>query len=602
MTQPPNQPPQGGFGAPQDPQQPPAQPPQPPGQPPQTPPAPQPGYGYPPQPGPYGQPPQGGPYGQPQQPGPYGQPQHQPGPYGPPPQQPGPYGAQQPGPYGQQPQYGYPQQQPPFPGGPAAPGGGGKNPFKGRTGIIVAAAVAVVVIAGGVVWAVVGGGDDKKKDPVADKSQDPKPTGSAPVDPGDGSGDGRDGKEDLNAGRQAGESKVLWYKTAPKAPGDGADAPGMWVTDTLAAKAVYNELVAYNISDGKPSWPTITLPHKICGASVQKSDDDKVALAYMSGVTDRAKCNQVQQIDLKTGKKDWEKKIPEGDLFDGTGTGVELTYAGSTLMVGRQMSGLGLSVSDGKQLFEKKKYGAACFPGAFAGGERLLAVSSCGASTDKEHDEIQELDPATGKAKWTKPFPKGWKVARAYSVSPVVLYLTNEDKKKWNITTLKNGSSAVRSEVSVDEDFAPECGWAILDRDLQGCTGVAADTNTLYLPTKATSGTANEVVAISLETGKERWRAKSPVAQNMLPLKTSGGAVIAYVNASYDAGGRVVSIATAGSHTPKTLLQNPAGTAQIENGFYSKAIDYVDGRFYISTTRLSGTAKGEEKLMLAYGK
>lgn len=214
-------------------------------------------------------------------------------------------------------------------------------------------------------WAVVGGGDDKKKDPVADKSQDPKPTGSAPVDPGDGSGDGRDGKEDLNAGRQVGESKVLWYKTAPKAPGDGADAPGMWVTDTLAAKAVYNELVAYNISDGRPSWPTIKLPQKICGASVQKSDDDKVAIAYMSGVTDRAKCNQVQQIDLKTGKKDWEKKIPEGDLFDGTGTGVELTYAGSTLMVGRQMSGLGLSVSDGKQLFEKKKYGAACFPGAF---------------------------------------------------------------------------------------------------------------------------------------------------------------------------------------------------------------------------------------------
>ena len=51
---------------------------------------------------------------------------------------------------------------------------------------------------------------------------------------------------------------------------------------------------------------------------------------------------------------------------------------------------------------------------------------------------MQELDPATGKAKWTKTFPKGWKVARTYSVDPVVLYLTNEDKKQWNVTTLKN--------------------------------------------------------------------------------------------------------------------------------------------------------------------
>ncbi|MEU6660685.1 PQQ-binding-like beta-propeller repeat protein [Streptomyces sp. NPDC046821] len=609
MTQPPNQPPQGGFGAPQDPEQPPAQPPQPPAgapqppaQPPagapQTPPAPQPGYGYPQQPGPYGQPPQGGPYGYPQQPGPYGQPAQQPGPYGQP-QQPGPYG-QQPGPYGQQPQYGYPQQQPQFPGGPAAPGGGGGNFFKSKAGIITAAAVAVVVIAGGVVWAVVGGGGDPKK-PVADKSQDPKPASSAPVNPGDGSGDGNAGSEDLNAGRKAGESKILWYKTAPKAPGSGADAPGMWITDTIAAKAAYNEIVGYDIEGGRPSWPTVTLPQKICGATAQKSDEDKVAVAYMSGITDRAKCNTVEQIDLKTGKKDWEAKISEGALFDSTSTGIELTYAGKTLMVGRQMSGVGLSAADGKQIFEKKKYGAACFPSAFAGGERLLAVSSCGASTDKEHEEIQELDPATGKTKWTKAFPKGWKVARTYSLSPVVLYLTNEDKKQWNITTLKDGSGAVRSEVKVDEQWAPECGWAILDRNLQGCTGVAADADTLYLPTKASSGSANEVVAISLDSGKERWRVKSPVAENMLPLKTQGGDLIAYVNASYDAGGKVVSVAASGSHTPKTLLQNPAGTAEIESGFYSKAIDYVDGRFYISTTRLSGNIKGQEKLMLAYG-
>ncbi|TLS40448.1 hypothetical protein FE633_41650 [Streptomyces montanus] len=604
MTQPPNQPPQGGFGAPQDqppqggfgapqnpgPQNPgqgtpppPAQPPQSPpppqgapqtppppqGAPPQNPPAPQPGYGYPQQPGPYSQP---GPYGQPQQPGPYGQPG-----------------------------YGYPQQAQ-FPGAPGTPPGGGpRNPFKGKPAMIIGAALAAALVIGGTVWAVSGSGDDDKK-PVAEESKGAKPSADdEPVNPGDGDGNGDSDPEDLNAGRQAGESKVLWYKEAPDAPGSGADAPGQWVTDKTAVKAAYKQLFAYNVSDGKPTWPEITFPQKICAVTPQKTADDKIVVAYMDGVSDRANCNQLQEIDLNTGKKGWTEEVAEGELFDST-LQLGLTISGDTLMVGRSQSGTAYNVKTGTKKWDKKKYGSACFPAAFAGGSKLIAVSSCAASSDNEHDEVQELDPATGSAKWTKKIPKGWQVARTYSVDPVVLYLTNEDKKQWNISTLKNGSSTVRSQVDVDESFAPECGWAILSRDLQGCQGVAVDANTLYLPTEATTG-ANEVVAINLETGKEKWRTKSPQDESMLPLKMDGTNLIAYVQPSYDAGGRIVSIPTTGSsHTPKKLLQNPQGTADIENGFYSKAVDYVDGRFYISTTRLNGNDQSKEKLMLAFGK
>jgi hypothetical protein len=89
----------------------------------------------------------------------------------------------------------------------------------------------------------------------------------------------------------------------------------------------------------------------------------------------------------------------------------------------------------------------------------------------------------------------------------------------------------------------------------------------------------------------------------MLPLKMDGTNVIAYVQPSYDAGGQIVSIPTAGSsHKTTKLLQNPQGTADIEKAFFAKAVDYVDGRFYISTTRLTGTDDAKEKLMLAYGK
>ncbi|QEU93833.1 PQQ-binding-like beta-propeller repeat protein [Streptomyces kanamyceticus] len=598
MTQPPNQPPHGGFGAPQDP--PPGGAPQPPaGPPPQGPPPgqPQPGYGYPQaQPG-YG-------YPQPQQPGPYGQPQ-QPGPYGQP-QQPGPYGQpQQPGPYATQPQpgYGYAQAptQPQFggPGMPPAPPGSGGNPGKRKLIVIVAAAVAALLVAGGVTWAVVGGDDGGEKKPVA-KEKDPKPTASAPVNPGDGSGDGKEGKEDLNEGRKPGEAKVLWYKEAPKVPGSGGDAPGMWIDGDVAVKAAYKELSAYDVKTGKVAWPTITFPQKICAATQQASDKGKIVIAFKDSVKSAAKCNQLQVIDLKTGAKGWGKSVKEEGLFDFSMQS-SLAFVGDTLMVGRDQSGTALSMSDeGKQLFvaEKKDEGS-CFPAGFAGGKKLLMKLSCGASTPTEHDELQQLDPKTGKALWTKKFPKGWKIGKVYSVSPTVVYLTNEDKKKWNISVLKENSDATRSEVVSKDGFAPECGSSILDRGLDGCTGVTADASYLYLPTDEKSG-ANEIVAFSLATGKEAWRTKSPVDEKMLPLKVENGALVAYVSPAYTSAGRVVSIATSGSHTPKTLLQNPSGTSKIESGFYSKDVDYVDGRFYISTTSITGST-GQQKLMLAYG-
>jgi hypothetical protein len=110
--------------------------------------------------------------------------------------------------------------------------------------VIIGTAVAVLLIAGGVVWAVTGSGGDGEK-PAADGSK--SPTASAPVNPGDGSGDG--GREsdprDYNADRQPGEAKVLWYKSAPDAPGNGADAPGMWITDQVAVKAAYKQVFAY---------------------------------------------------------------------------------------------------------------------------------------------------------------------------------------------------------------------------------------------------------------------------------------------------------------------------------------------------------------------
>ncbi|MEU9555458.1 PQQ-binding-like beta-propeller repeat protein [Streptomyces fumanus] len=604
MTQPPGPPsgpPQdpppggGGFGpAPQVPQQPPTPP--------------QPGYGPPQQPG---QPP--GPYAPqspqspqapqspqtpPQQPGPYASGPYASGPYAQPPQQPGPYGPPQPGPYGPGPGYG-PPAQPPYPGAPA-PGSG--NVFKRKPALAIGAAVAALLVIGGTVWAVTGtGGDDGKDDkPVAGRSGSPQPSASDdPLNPGDGTGPGGEDPDDLNEGRKAGEARVLWYKEAPDAPGSGADAPGMWITGKTAVKAAYKQVFAYGTADGRPAWAPVTFPQKICAVTPEKTADDTIVVAYMSGSSDRAKCNRLQEIDLATGEKGWSEKVADGELFDST-LSVELSVSGNTLMVGRSQSGTAYDVRSGTKLYDKKRYGESCFPAGFAGGERLVQVASCGAGGLKEHDEIQELDPRTGKVKWTYKYEKGWRVARAYSVDPVVFYATNEDDKSWNISAFSGGR--ITSQVDVQEDFAPECGWAVLERDLQGCRGVVVADGTLYLPTEATTG-ANEIVAIGLADGKEKWRVKSPTEKSMMPVRVDGANLIAYVEPSYGAGGQVVAVPTGGgAHKPVKLLQNPQGAADVEGGFFSKDIDWVDGRFYLSTTRLTGNDDTKEKLMLAYGK
>ncbi|MGX1883190.1 outer membrane protein assembly factor BamB family protein [Streptomyces sp. NPDC055287] len=615
MSQPPNQPPQGGFGAPQDPRQ---QPPQPPAQPPQMPPAPptppaappqqppaQPGYGYPqappqqaPQPG-YGYP--GQPGQQPGQAGPYGQQPGQAGPYGQ--QQPGPYGQQQPGPYGQQqagPYGGYP--------GAPAPGSGGGGPFKGKPAIIIGAALAaVLVVVGGIYIATSGDDGGKKQRPIADRSKDNKPDGLPTGDTGDDSADGRDAGDDLNAGRQAGESKVLWLqKNDIDLPRNGSDVYGPWFTDGLVVKAMYKQVAAYNTTDGKEKWK-LPLSTEVCAAPVKAADDGKIVIGVKDGTTDKAKCSQLQMIDLKTGKAGWKAEVKKEGLFDLL-SDITIAISGNTVTAGRTGHSTAFSMKDGKQLWGK--LAGECQPYAFTSSAKLIAAAACSTGeAAKHHERIQEHDPATGKVKWSYPLAKGWEVDKVYSVSPLVVSVTEREKKTWSVIALTDGGK-LRSEIDGGKDkFQPRCGgsFVIFGQNLEGCTGVAADANTFYMATAEKSSgleKSNEVVAFNLDTGKPKWRTPS-TDRAMMPLKMEGGEVLVHMEASYDKGGALATIPASGAKKPKTLLQNPQSTAEIENGFFTTKVAYEGGQLYVVASRVSASNDEEEKeakTMMVFGK
>ncbi|MGW1225441.1 outer membrane protein assembly factor BamB family protein [Streptomyces sp. NPDC001478] len=611
MTQPPSQqPPQGGFGAPQEPPQ---GVPQPPQGPPQTPPT-QPGYGYPQQPGPYGQPQQPGPYaqqpglyGQPQQPGPYGQPQ-QPGPYA---QQPGPYSQPaQPGPYGQpQGGYGYPPQQ--YPTAPVPPVPGGRNPFKGKPAMIIGAAVAALVVIGGGVFLLTGGDDGDDKKPVAGGSSLPAgPSASPSVDEGDGNGTGRDGDDDLNAGRKSGEAKVLWLqKNDVDLPRNGADVYGPWIVGDTVVKGMYRTVSGYAVGDGKEKWK-LKLPADICSAPQQTTAAGTIVIAIKNGTTSKADCSTLQQIDLTTGKAGWKKEVKKSGLFDMM-SDLSMAITGDTVTAGRTGASNAYRISDGKELFGKRS--GTCQPFAFAGGARLIAATSCRTDdADNPQHAVERVDPTTGKPLWTYKPARGWEVDKVYSNSPLIVSLTkgSGDSKKWSIVALRENGT-LRSQLTSDkgDKFAPDCGGAftIFGQRLDGCTGVAADANTFYMATQddtSGSGRTNQVVAFNLNTGKTKWKAKAPAGQTMKPLRMEGADVLLYVDAGYGKGGGIATLAPAGG-SPKMLLRHPESTASIESSFWDEKVLYADGRSFIASGRVSASNDKEEletKTMMAFGK
>ncbi|MFE1228974.1 PQQ-binding-like beta-propeller repeat protein [Streptomyces sp. NPDC058745] len=632
MTQPPsNQPP--GFGAPEGPEGPsqgtPAVPPMPPAPPaaaPQTPPAPGPfdkapeppqgppaaaSQTPPPAQAPQQPPTAPGPYGQPPQPG-YGYPQQAPQPgYGYPGQQapqPG-YGyptQAQPGPYGQPPQpgYGYPGQ-PQYPGQAPypAPTGGGSNPFKGKPGVIIAAAAAALLLIGGGTWFALSGDEEDK--PVAQPTASPTgPKPSESVDQGDGSGDGDKGPEDLNAGRQPGEAKINWMlKNNVDLPKNGSDVLGPWIVGDVVVKAMYKSIDGYSLSDGSAKWH-LDVPFELCAAPPAPAADGTMVFAHHDKAGDRAKCTQLQQVDLKTGKAGWKKAVPKASglfAFDDN----TLAISGSTVTAAGTSSAYGFSMADGRQLFASPSSG--CKPYAYAGGEKLIAASSCpSGDVNKKQQQIGEVDPNTGKARWNYKLPANWEVDRVYSVNPLVVSATQRDEKKWMVFAL-TADGRLRSQIQGGTDkFAPKCGgsFVVFGKNLQGCVGVAADANTFYMATETSYGTPNEVVAFDLNTGKAKWRSKAPGEQSMIPLRMEGPDVLVYVDPSYDKGGAVATVAPTGG-APKVLLQHPAATAQIESTYYDPGYAYGNGTFVITAGRVSALndkAEKEVKTMMAFSK
>ncbi|MEV0491699.1 outer membrane protein assembly factor BamB family protein [Streptomyces atratus] len=506
----------------------------------------------------------------------------------------------QPGPYGYGHGYGRPQQ--PYPAGPATGGPAGRNPSGRRRTALVAAVIAGVLVAGGGVWFAVGGGDDGKK-PVAHGSADAKqPTASQPASPTADAEvvDTVAPVDELNTARKPGEAKALWMRVnGVDVPRGGADVYGPWLTGDIVAKGMYRTVSAYSAADGTRKW-TLRLPADLCAAPTLPTTDGKIVVALKESASSDSVCSVLQMIDLRSGATGWKKSVERKGVQDLL-SGEAMSISGDLVTFGRLTSSVGLRVSDGKEVFGKRQ--GACQPFAFTSGPRPLAATSCRTDADEQDkQQVEAIDPATGKPTWTYRVKTGWRIAQVYSVSPPVISLKKGpgETGAWGIITLRDDGT-YRSQMTggKNEDYVTTCDvdLVVSGRNLDGCAGAAADDDTFYLATKPVtvdSALTNKVVAFDLNTGKAKWRAAAPAGQFMQPLRMDGRNVIVRVEATYEKGGAVAVLAPTGG-APKMLLRHPASASTSESSFDMSRLVYAGGRSILVNARVSANDDKEER-------
>ncbi|MEU2669743.1 hypothetical protein ABZ622_12875 [Streptomyces sp. NPDC007164] len=175
-----------------------------------------------------------------------------------------------------------------------------------------------------------------------------------------------------------------------------------------------------------------------------------------------------------------------------------------------------------------------------------------------------------------------------------------------------NADGTYRSQlIGGTDDYAVQCGGDVLTRgkNVDNCLGGgggAADADTFYMATKpkyVDSDMTNAVVAFDLDTGKSKWKVPAPAGQPLMPMRVEGGKVLVYMDATKGKGGGIMSLAPTGG-TLRPVLRHPASAAEVERGFSTPRVAYVNGRSLLMHGFVSGVTDEEEiamKTMISFG-
>ncbi|MGW8888264.1 outer membrane protein assembly factor BamB family protein [Streptomyces sp. NPDC055749] len=501
---------------------------------------------------------------------------------------------------------GSPQQ--PVPGNPYASEGFGPPPgppprrrrFGGAP--VIAAVVALLLVAvGGGVYAFVDRGEDGPTTPVAKESSAPSAPTPPPSSPAVNTPQGKHipTTEEINAARKPGDAAAWVVDDRTDLPNGRQKLHDLWIVGDTAVQALHKKVAAYRLSDGAEVW-SLRLPAPVCETPANPTPDGKVVLVYhkRADTGRNNRCNQMQMIDLKTGKRGWHKELPETGDGDNTFI-VHSAISAGTFAIARSMKATAYRVDDGTELFDIPwEDPGKCFPDDVAGGSRLLVSSDCMLDIDqsKNHSQLREIDPLTGKVLWRHRTKTGWKLGSMISVDPVVFTTENAEDhiNDWRVVALGPGGKP-GSTIDPRGKSIERCAGDGSGGDIQPCRGTAVGNGLIVL------GGNDRIRLYDLATGKFLWGVKTNELRQMYPLRAEKGrAVLVYESATPSRPGRTFLMGPGAAGTEKVVLRHPESTAAQEYEMFGGRLAYAGGRVVLTSAGVSGNDDQHEARMLSF--
>ncbi|MCC5478616.1 outer membrane protein assembly factor BamB family protein [Streptomyces barringtoniae] len=312
-------------------------------------------------------------------------------------------------------------------------------------------------------------------------------------------------------------------------------APATWATDTIVARTLADRIEGYKI-EPDPDWDakawTLQLGGHVCAVSRDVTADGRTAVVVEPGRTDNPQagvCDEVVMVDLGTGKKLWQEKMPAADAASIITTNISLTRGVVAIAWGE--GSVAYDMDSGKRLW--KTLGTSqCRDSAYAGGGALLALVKCGDSSAPTY-RVEKLEPRTGKVLWRYSVSNGLLNIYLPSADPPVIAVEAGDYRVTDLITLDPKNGERLATISMN-GYAPTCGGNVegFFDAVDKCYGMVVGRDRVFVMSKDTVDLTrkpeNQITAFDLKTGTAVKRFVGRRFQQVVPVRMNGDDLIIF--------------------------------------------------------------------------
>ncbi|MFF3917028.1 PQQ-binding-like beta-propeller repeat protein [Streptomyces sp. NPDC001852] len=312
-------------------------------------------------------------------------------------------------------------------------------------------------------------------------------------------------------------------------------APATWVTGKIVARALADRIEGYTI-EPHPDWDakawTLQLGGHVCAVSRDVTADGRTAVAIEPGRTDSPQngvCDEVLMVDLGTGKKLWQEKVPKAAAASIIDTNISLTRG--VVAIAWDEGSVAYDMGSGKRLWDTFAT-SRCRDSAYVGGGALLALVKCGESGDATY-RVEKLEPRTGKTLWRYSVSNGLRDIYLPSADPPVIAVEAGDYQVTDLITLDPKTGDRRATISMN-GYDPKCGGNVegyFDA-VDKCYGMVVGRDRVFVMSKDTADLTrqpeNKITAFDLKKGTAVATFEGRLFQQVVPVRMNGDDLIVF--------------------------------------------------------------------------